>query len=98
MHNVFLLIISKVKPSNASEIKGGNGSSIVALELDGSETNLESPFQVILNLDNQNNSAGKLSSGDTGKHKTKVYISIESECRNTNKMSNVTIFRIFRYT
>ena len=90
-----MLIISKVKHSNASEIKNGNGSSNVALELDGSETNIESPFQVILNLDNQNNSAGKLSSGDTGKHKTKVYISIESECRN---VYSVTVTRIVRFT
>ena len=50
----------------ASEKKNGNYSSTVALEQSGSETNTESPFKVMLMLDNQVNSGGKLSSGDTG--------------------------------
>ena len=62
-----IFIFQKVKQNSVSENKSGNYSSTVALEQSGSETNTESPFQVMLTLDNQNNSGGKLSSGDTGK-------------------------------
>ena len=57
-----------MKQNSISEKKSGNYSSAMALEQSGSETNTESPFQVMMTLDHQNNSGGKLSSGDTGKN------------------------------
>ena len=55
-----------MKQKEASEKKNSNYSSAVAFEQSGSETNTESPFKVMLMLDSQANSGGKLSSGDTG--------------------------------
>ena len=55
-----------MKQKEASEKKNSNYSSTVAFEQSGSETNTESPFKVMLMLDSQANSGGKLSSGDTG--------------------------------